>query len=823
MTDRDLTIVVVPDGARGEDVMAVGRAWSKAGLLQPSVWLSPTSIEETSGGLPRVLASLVSGATVEQTDLFTLVGRRRLSWVRLVVVHLGTSDVQGDDALNAAALRLSDMLRSALPLGTSEEERGTQLHRVKLIVPANGVSGLPRSVLQQDWEVNAVVSPEDRPDVNQSSIFVREDDNFTGHVVNAICAVGGLWDGMPMGALDGVTTDSTTSEGWLHVLRPTVRAILADDRTEGLVRQATDVLTDAESGDFVHWGRRAEAPDEVAARAAATVLDSTNWVTPPPIYPARSGRERRSAGDVAGAALRYNLRLFGTGWRWMVRSSERRLEHTLTRQLVGDDTDITVALRPHDPVSLTALSEATQDAEDQTVGDLLRTEKQIVDVPAPGAWRDLRRVTFALVDGDVLPEGIRGPGSSSLTEIVPRKFATPAPDDVLLLGSRRVGLVDVIGYREEIERLELELAAEAEQVAKAERAAKAEQVEAGSGQGGEDENASKKPPASAEPVTVAKHGAADRYQQARAWGARRQDNFLWLVAEDLADRLGTARARRDHLETTRRATTAEAAQKLNRAYDRLVNAWRVTVLATLVGLGVIAWIWIGGETEPADLLPALLLLLLVGIGVVAFANHRYFKADLLFRKEATDAIHERRAAAEELVTLRRDTTWLDVRYRGLMMWAPLLAELVHRPWGEVAPTCPSISAEDVDRLPAAVAIAVRAEKDTEKFSSQAVTDTVNVLCPKGFLSRRWDDVLNGFLRDSGRSSGTGSDTLDSDQLETRASPRQELLDYLVEGPARSEGVAEMVNDVDEAVKAGHVRMPPRMVTRVGRYLSLIHI
>lgn len=805
MTEEQLTIVVVPDGVLGDDVQSVATAWSRAGLLQPSVWLSPSCIDGTQGGPARVLASLISGATVDQTDLFTLVGRRRLSWVRLLVVHLGTSEPQGDDILKAAALQISEMLRSALPLGTSEDERGTELHRVTLVVPANGVSGLSEGVLQPDWEVNAVVSPEDRPDVDRSSIFVREDSNYVGHVVNAICAVGGLWDGMPSGALDGVTTDSTTSEGWLHVLRPTVRAILADDRTEALVRQASLAVSGAEVVDFVDWGRRAHDPEQVVARAAEAVLSSSNWATPAPVFPVRAGRERRSAGDVAGAALRYNLRLFGTGWRWMVRSGERSLERVLTGQLVGHETDIEVALRPQDPASLAALTRVRREAEDRTVKELLQAEGRGMDVPAPEAWRDLRRVTFALIDGDELPEGIRSGGSASLVEVVPRQSVVPEPGDVIEVGHHPLGVVDVLGMREEVARLEL--AEAAEESARSETADATEPRE-------DTEGATA--PAVEAAVPVESVHAAER-QRVRAWERRRAGSLLWLMAEDLGDRLNEAVSRRDRLEALRSATSDDAEEALTKAYGRLVNTWRTSAILGLVGVGVLVWAWFSSEMERRDLLTVALLGLVVLIAVVAFANHRYFKADLRFRKRSADAMQQRRSDAEELVTLRRNITWLEVRYRGLMIWAPILAELVHRPWGEVPKTDPLISAEDIERLPAAVAIAVRADETAETFSSQVVTDVVNVLCPPGFLGRRWDEVFEGFLRESGRPSGASADLVDSDELTTRASPRYELLRHLTDGPARSEGVARSLEDLEEAIRAKEVRLPPRMVRRLGRY------
>lgn len=808
MTLDQLTIVVVPDGSLGEECQTVARAWSGAGLLQPSVWLTPSRIAESPHGPPQVVATQISPGDVDDADLFTLVGRRRLSLVRLVVVHLGVSEPQGDEALDAAAVKLSDMLRSALPLGTSATQRGTELHRIKLIIPANGVTGMPQSALKPDWEVNAVVSPEDRPDVDRASIFVREDANFVGHVVNAVCAVGALWDGMLAGALDGVTSDSTTSEGWLHVFRPTARAILADDRVEGVLEQATSAVAAGDVVDYVDWGRRAESPDDVVSRAAAALLGSRQWVTPESAYSVRGGRERRSAGDVAGKALRYNLRLFATGWRWMVRSGERSVEHVLTGQLVGHETDIAVGLRPQAPASLAAESRARREAGERTVGELLQEEGFEINVPEPEAWRDLRLVAFALVDGDVLPEGVRSGGTTNLVEVVPRSYVVPAPDDVLSGSTgEQIGLVDVLAFRNEVERLDAAEAAERKD--EQEAAEREAELQA--------DGSAKPAEVSAARDRVTESPARARRVHARDWEARRRDSLLWLMASDLADRMDVARARRDALERLRETTTDAASEALMQSYKRLVNTWRTCALLGILGAGWLLWAVFTGDTEAGGLLLAAALGLIVLTGVVAWANHRYFKADLKFRRDSAETIHQRRAAAEELVSLRRNVSWLGARYRGLMMWAPILAELVHHTWGEVTRAKVSILDEEIDRLPAAVAIGVRAEAGAESFGSQVVTEAVNVLYPQGYLGRLWDEVLQGFLRYTERPPTSGATAVDSDELESHASPRRELLRYVQDGPARSEVSAQSLSRIEDAVRASEVRLPAMLVRRVGRY------
>lgn len=320
--DQDLSVVLVPDGDMGDELMRMAEAWLRAGLLRSSVWLTPGHLERSGSGPPRVRCVHLAGQAAQEADLFTIIGMRRLDRVRLIVVHPSGSPREAHTQLSLTGIELSRLLTAVLPLGTGEDDRGTLIHRVKLVVPTSEATDLPSDVLQADWEVNAVVSPEDRPDVDRGSIFVRPGLNHLGHICNAVCAVGGLWEGMPAGALDTVTSDSTTSDGWLHVIRPTARAVSGGNRLEQLTEQTIRTIDDLDTSDFVRWGRRAADPEGLVARGVEYLIRSENWAVPTSQRSTERRPDQRTAGVVIGHAFQYNLRLFGTGWRWLVRSGE---------------------------------------------------------------------------------------------------------------------------------------------------------------------------------------------------------------------------------------------------------------------------------------------------------------------------------------------------------------------------------------------------------------------------------------------------------------------------------------------------------------------
>lgn len=821
----DLNVILVPDGELGDDVRAVAVAWSEAGLLKPSVWVSPSSVDRTSEGPPHVQALKISAAGTETADLFTLVGLQRLERLRLIAVHLSGVGPEQHDAVTRAALEISELLKAALPLGTSEDEQGTNLHRVKLLVPASGSKDLPPSALQQDWEVNAVVSPEDRPDVDRGSVFVRPGHNYVGHVVNAVCAAGGLWAGMPTGALDTVTTDSTTSEGWLHVIRPTVRAVLGSSRTERVVEQALRAVGHSDVSDFVTWGRKAPDPVRLTQRAAERLLSSGNWSYPGSAASApRTGRDVRSASEALSSALQYNVRLFGAGWRWLLRSGEASIDRGLTEKIMGREAEIDVAVRPESPATLARWAAARRHSAQRSLSEFVSDEGLEVDAPLPETWRDLRRMTLALVDGGPLPPGVRAEGSGTLREVVPRAYAVPAPDDTLELDGLTVGIVDAVAFRRAVARLEAAAASEAETAPPApeaqpqpkvtgEKATEAAEADAAAARAAQ----LQKEKEDAEKEDARRKSLEATRTKVAAWFNRRRGSFLWLVAEAVADELATAQQRRGFLENAQQVTTDSAFEGLNSAFRRLVGAWRFAVLVLFAGLAYAVWRWLGGDTDLTKVLLWTGIGLVVWILAVAWANHRYFRADLRYRREIDRVIAERRQRADELVELRRRVSWLQTRYDGLMTWAGILAEVVHRPWGRVPVQESSLAAGEIQRLPAAVALAVSADSDREEFGQAVVTDAVNVLCPPEYASRMWENVFESFLRHNGRDSRTGIELVDRDELQTRASPRRELLHFLQSGVAREEAVERAVQQLDEAIDKDEVRLPSLMVKRLGPY------
>ena len=207
----------------------------------------------------------------EPQDLFTLIAVRRIDLLRIVVLQLLPHGGTPDPELLQVGARVAELINGLLPRDvTGSLGGGTELIRVNLLVPETGASHVSQELLATGWEVNAIASPEDRPDLDQASVFVRRDVNYHPHAVAALAAAGGLWSGVPWGVFDDVQVDSTTAEVDLVVFRPSARLLLGDALPRQIADAAMEVLQDP-SGDgasaLVPWAAAADAPDDVVTGA----------------------------------------------------------------------------------------------------------------------------------------------------------------------------------------------------------------------------------------------------------------------------------------------------------------------------------------------------------------------------------------------------------------------------------------------------------------------------------------------------------------------------------------------------------------------------
>jgi hypothetical protein len=795
MVLSDLSILLCGRGLTSARVRGLLEAWTAAGLLRDCVWVAPEDISSDEPGPAKVRGTLIEEGRVHAEDLFHLVGVRKLGVLRLMCVNLVPAGHDPDKSLPADADLLVDTLRSALPMPTSEGS-GTRLHRINLLVPSSGTQDIPIDLLRPGWDVNAVVSPEDRPDLDRGNVFVRSPGNYAGHAAAAVAAVAGLWRGQPGGCLDERESDSVTADEDVLVLRASVRAVIGEDLARKLADVAAAATQESPLGpaDLLAWAQPVRDPEGEARKATAALLKQGDWAKAEGVQVADPHLGERTVGESRREALDFNLQLFRVAGRWAMGSAIRAYEGTATTMLVGRKGDYVVRLQPRSPEEIARMAEARLSHQsDALQHTMLLEEASTVTPPRPETWGELRRTCFSLVDGSDTPSWLAAPQMAGVRALLPPARIAPDPLDVLRTDSgRTVRACDPGGA----------YAARTE-VAMALDQARALTVPS--------EELPEPDPAVKREVDRLQ-GELVRIDQ---WLARRQATILWDLRRNVDDRITASRRQADTAVAEATEGAAPAIEQVRKAQKKLVRRWKI--LAVVLAVLLLGGIWAHREFDTG-----LLDLAYWSVGSTVFvflltmlAHHQFYKASREYERRMQQLLARRRRAAEEYVAARREANRLELLASALVDWADIIGWITHRPLDPKPEPPRAVSDEAIAALPAAVGVARPTAVDA--FPHTKIAAAAELLCAEGFAGHRFDEVTALEAVGGADADGRGHLPADLDILDAPGTPRRRLLDAFTSGEAAAALTASARRAIGEAVARDELTLPPRVVTRLGSY------
>lgn len=244
--ESGLTIVLLPGGTSGDQLLAVAKQWTEMQLLTEAIWVRPEFLESGSATPPRqkalVLGESHDGEPVEvEIDLFEQLARQQLLTVRLLVVRSVSESLEFDEAQQHLVDVLDQYISLALPLPVStghDREKYTSLLRLNLVTAPTEYESVQGSrLINSSFHANFIASAEDRSAPLAGDAFVRHDESsrqFASFTMMHVAAIGALWSGLPVGLYELLNPSGTTGSQ-LYLSRSFVSAIL----TEGLAQRAS--------------------------------------------------------------------------------------------------------------------------------------------------------------------------------------------------------------------------------------------------------------------------------------------------------------------------------------------------------------------------------------------------------------------------------------------------------------------------------------------------------------------------------------------------------------------------------------------------------
>lgn len=866
-----VSVVIVPGGSTGEAVRTMIASWTRAGITSRLLLVRSDDVVEMAPEPVRVTATLLDGDGESSIDLFSYLGRYRSDLVRIVLVHLVSGRDEVDPALSNLAVTVARAVQSALPLDPSGRPI-TSLHRTVLVVPVTGGTGVPTEVLIPSWDANVIISSEDRPDVDRPSVFVRASENFAGHAAAAICAAAGVIRGIPVGALDGVATDSSTSPDDVVVARVSIRTVVGEDVLDLLTRRALDPATLGPTGpaQVISWANAASDPDLIVRRAARTILTSPGWKASPVPQVESPDVAVQRAGRLAAEAAKFNLRTTAAVAAWTVSRGRDRLDAVATGVLAGEGSGSIVTVGPRVLGQVKELAGSVIEEQRRALDERLTYAASRGSQPPPATWSDLRELTLALADGSPLA-GMDEPKQLGKREVLVPGDVVPAPgesfpleDGSVLAATDPAGMrryrdelgARIFAWRGEVAQLERTLDAVRDELgrlayvapAPVEQAGpelelelvEAELVEGDSAESPEQEQQEEPPAPVADPRVlelstyaqqVEEELAArrtdlahdqDREQRYSAWFTAVSGSVMWQVGDDVARRLEGHEAARRRFHESRGDVAAPAVAFLERARTKVLRLWWWTVPIAVVLLGILAyvatsvledphWGWIAGIAGA---------IVVVAFGLLTWANHRFYKAFRLYERELGLVLAQQRHESETFLWAGKELVRLRVLMAGWRDWSTVIGEVLHRPWQAPADGFEDLPDDVVDRLPAAVAVA-RQEDEQRDLPPALIARTQREIYRQGWARQAFAEAYDHFSKRLGGGETTGYLDVDVDPVSTALTPRGQLVAFWQSGEAR----AHLGRAQHERLRAlsheGGLALPARVVRRIGPFSDAV--
>ena len=211
-----VSIIVLPSGDQGREILDLAQDWSRSWLLTPALWMLADEIPEFSSEIdidlqvpPRLTAYLLGrdaeqNAVKEEVDVFWTLGSQPFKTIRFIAVR-----TEQDSALmektSISAQAAAQFIQRAVPESRDKsrsELTGALFSKFNLVIAPTNERGLLDGVLSGFWDANLIAAAEDRSTPLSTDSFVKVGERFTGFALAHIATTAGLWAGLPVSSAE---------------------------------------------------------------------------------------------------------------------------------------------------------------------------------------------------------------------------------------------------------------------------------------------------------------------------------------------------------------------------------------------------------------------------------------------------------------------------------------------------------------------------------------------------------------------------------------------------------------------------------------------
>ena len=216
-----VSIIVLPSGDQGREILDLAQDWSRSWLLTPALWMLADEIPdfdpEKSIELqvpPRLTAYLLGrdaeqNSVKDEVDVFWTLGSQPFKTIRFIAVRTEQDSVLMQKT-SLGAQRAAQFIQRAVPEPRDKsrsELTGALFSKYNLVIAPTNERGLLDGVLDQFWDANLIAAAEDRSTPLSTDSFVKVGERFIGFALAHIATTAGLWAGLPISSAE-INSDS---------------------------------------------------------------------------------------------------------------------------------------------------------------------------------------------------------------------------------------------------------------------------------------------------------------------------------------------------------------------------------------------------------------------------------------------------------------------------------------------------------------------------------------------------------------------------------------------------------------------------------------
>lgn len=211
-----VSIIVLPSGDQGREILDLAQDWSRSWLLTPALWMLADEIPdfdpEKSIELqvpPRLTAYLLGrdaeqNSVKDEVDVFWTLGSQPFKTIRFIAVRT-EQDSGSMQKTSLGAQRAAQFIQRAVPESRDKsrsELTGALFSKYNLVIAPTNERGLLDGVLNEFWDANLIAAAEDRSTPLSTDSFVKVGERFTGFALAHIATTAGLWAGLPISSAE---------------------------------------------------------------------------------------------------------------------------------------------------------------------------------------------------------------------------------------------------------------------------------------------------------------------------------------------------------------------------------------------------------------------------------------------------------------------------------------------------------------------------------------------------------------------------------------------------------------------------------------------